>query len=81
MTDFSPHDQWLVENEHTDYFFVAHDKMKEYLMSKNIPSNKIFATGIPISARFLQTYDKKEILKELNLKEGKKNILFFGGGE
>ncbi len=81
MTDFSPHDQWLVENENTDYFFVAHNKMKEYLISKNIPSTKIFATGIPISSRFLKDYNKKEILEDFNLKENKKNILFFGGGE
>ena len=81
MTDFSPHDQWLIENEHTDYFFVAHNKMKEYLISKNIPSTKIFATGIPISSRFLKDYNKKEILEKFNLKENKKNILFFGGGE
>lgn len=81
MTDFSPHDQWLVENENTDYFFVAHDKMKEYLISKNIPASKVFATGIPISARFLKKYNREEILKEFNLKENKKNILFFGGGE
>ena len=26
MTDFSPHDQWLVGHEFTDFFFVAHDK-------------------------------------------------------
>ena len=55
--------------------------MKEYLISKNIPSTKIFATGIPISSRFLKDYNKKEILENFNLKENKKNILFFGGGE
>lgn len=81
MTDFSPHDQWLVGHENTDYFFVAHDRMKEYLISKNIPSTKIFATGIPISSRFLQNYNRDKILQEFNLKENRKNILFFGGGE
>ena len=50
-------------------------------MSKNIPESKIFATGIPISSRFLKTYNREEILKEFDLKENKKNILFFGGGE
>lgn len=55
--------------------------MKQYLMSKNIPKQKIFATGIPISSRFLKTYNKKEILNDFNLQENKKNILFFGGGE
>ena len=81
MTDFSPHDQWLVGHEHTDYFLVAHNKMKEYLLSKNIPENKVFATGIPISSRFLKEYNKKEILNEFGLEENKINILFFGGGE
>ncbi len=68
-------------HENTDYFFVAHNKMKEYLMSKNIPETKIFATGIPISSRFLKEYNKKDILDEFELQENKKTILFFGGGE
>lgn len=81
MTDFAPHDQWIVENESVNYFFVAHDKMKEYLVTKGIPNKKIFSTGIPISSRFLNTYDRTKILKQLDLKDGKKNILLFGGGE
>ena len=55
--------------------------MKNYLISKNIPESKVFVTGIPISSRFLQKYDKQEILEEFNLKNNKKTILFFGGGE
>lgn len=55
--------------------------MKSYLISKNIPESKVFVTGIPISSRFLKSYNKKEILKEFNLEENKKNILFFAGGE
>ena len=81
MTDFSPHDQWLVGNEHTDYFFVANNKMKDYLLSKNIPQNKVHVSGIPISSRFLKNYDKKELLKKYNLFENKKTVLFFAGGE
>ena len=81
MTDFAPHDQWLVGNDYTDYYFVAHDKMKDYLINKNISTSKIHVTGIPLSSRFLQTYDRKEISKEFNLDENKNNILFFGGGE
>ena len=81
MTDFSPHDQWLVGHEFTDYFFVANDKMKNYLISKGIAENKVFVTGIPISNRFLKTYNKKEILDTYNLSEDKFTVLFFGGGE
>ena len=81
MTDFAPHDQWLVGSDYTDYFFVAHYKMKQYLMSKNIDEEKIFDTGIPISNRFLLDFNSEEILKDLNFEKDKKTILFFGGGE
>lgn len=55
--------------------------MKQYLISKNIPESKVFATGIPISSRFLKEYNKKEIFDEFKLQENKKTVLFFGGGE
>ena len=81
MTDFAPHDQWLVGSDFTDYYFVAHNKMKDYLISKNIDANKIYATGIPISNKFSNNFDKFEILKNFELKPNMQNILFFGGGE
>ena len=79
MTDFAPHDQWLVGHEYTEYFFVAHDKMKNYLISKGIPENKVFDTGIPISVRFTKEYARSEILREFKLKDNKETIIFFGG--
>lgn len=81
MTDFAPHDQWLVGSDFTDFFFVANDKMKNYLVHKGIEKGKVFVTGIPLSDKFLQTYDRKSILTSLNLQDEKPNILFFGGGE
>lgn len=81
LTDFAPHDQWLVGNEFIDYFFVAHDGMKYSLIDSGIPESKIFATGIPVSNRFLKKYDKNEIFNFFELDPTKKVILFFGGGE
>ncbi len=81
MTDFAPHDQWLVGSDFTDYYFVANDKMKDYLIQKDIKNTKIFVTGIPLSNRFLQKHDRKKILDTYHLQDGKRNILFFGGGE
>ena len=80
LTDFKSHDQWLVGNEYTDLFFVSNENMKQELLNKNINQEKIFVTGIPISGKFLNNFNKKEILKELNFSETKKTILFFGGG-
>lgn len=81
MTDFAPHDQWLLYPEYVDYFFVAHSKMKQQLIQKGISVNKIYATGIPLSNRFLKTYNKDDILKEFGLVKEKKIVLFFAGGE
>lgn len=82
MTDFAPHEQWLVGKEQVDYFFVSHEKMRQELINNsNIPENKIFATGIPLSNRFLKHYNKIEIMNSLELNPEKKVILFFGGGE
>ncbi len=79
MTDYAPHDQWLVNSCLIDYFFVAHDGMKQDLIEKGIDDNKIFVTGIPLSNRFLKNYPKKEILDELGFVENKKTVLFFAG--
>lgn len=82
MTDFAPHDQWLVGNEFVDYYFVSNEDMKQSICSnENISEKKVFVTGIPISDKFLQQYNKEEIYKEFNLDPNKKTVLFFGGGE
>lgn len=81
MTDYAPHDQWLVFNEYVDYYFVSHEEMKHKLNEKGIPNEKIFATGIPLSNKFLLKYDKTQILKNFDLSPERKTVLFFGGGE
>ena len=81
MTDYAPHDQWLVLNTYVDYYFVSHDGMKKQLHEKGIANEKIFATGIPLSNKFLLKYDKAKTLELFGLAPDKKTVLFFGGGE
>lgn len=81
ITDHASHDQWLVFHQFIDYFFVSHEDMRQDLISKGLSPEKIFATGIPISKRFLLEYDKNEILQDFALSNDKKTVLFFGGGE
>lgn len=81
LTDYAPHDQWLVFNEYVDYYFVSHEEMKKKLREIGIPKEKIYATGIPLSNKFLLKYDKKQILQNFGLQPNKKTVLFFGGGE
>jgi len=81
MTDYAPHSQWLMYPAYIDYFFVAHDGMKQALLEKGIKENQIKVTGIPLSNRFLAHYDKEKILSEFNLSPKKRTVLFFAGGE
>lgn len=81
LTDYAPHGQWLMYPAYIDYFFVAHDGMKEDLLKRGIKEKQIKVTGIPLSNRFLANYDKEKILSEYNLLPNKRTILFFAGGE
>lgn len=80
MTDFMPHEQWLVRNEFSNFFFVSNFNMKSLLMKEKINKDKIFVTGIPVSPKFQQEFNKAEILKEFGLNSKKQTVLFFGGG-
>lgn len=81
LTDYAPHEQWIVFNEYVDYYFVSHEGLKKQLHEEGIPNYKIYATGIPLSNKFLLKYDKSQILQNFGLSPNKKTILFFGGGE
>ena len=81
MSDFVPHVQWLVGKDYVDYYFVSHEKMRQELINSNVAENTVFATGIPLSNRFLMHFDKDEIMKSMGLNPDKRVILFFGGGE
>ena len=55
--------------------------MKNDMIAEGILDQKIFVTGIPISERFLNTFDKRQIHEEFELSPDKKTVLFFAGGE
>ena len=79
MTDFVSHDQWLIGDTFNDFFFVSNPIMKGVMVKSGVDENKIHVTGIPVSKRFLQDYNKEEICKDFGLVPNKKTILFFGG--
>lgn len=81
MTDYEIHNQWLQESDNIDYYFVAHGGMRESMVNRGVDAFKIFITGIPISNRFLEEFNKIQLLDQFGLEENKKTVLFFGGGE
>ena len=80
LTDFHIHNQWLVNSEYMNYYFVSNESMKKDMCEAGISESKVFVTGIPFSHKFLETYDKSAILEELNFTKEKPIALFFAGG-
>lgn len=82
LTDFAPHEQWLIGNEYNELFFVSHAEMKKQIIQDfKVNEEKIYATGIPLSLKFSQEFNSNEVYSSFNLDKNKKIILFFGGGE
>ena len=81
MTDYHIHPQWLVLYGYTDYFFVSNEEMKNDMIKLGINDERIFVTGIPVSEKFSQTYDREEICNHFALDKNRKTVLFFAGGE
>ena len=81
MTDYSIHNMWLEGKEYIDKFMVATSEMKnDCIREYNVDEQKIVVTGIPISKRFSESFNKQEILEELGLSSAKTTLLFFAGG-
>lgn len=81
LTDYAPHDQWLLGHEYTDAFCVSNENMKEEIIKFGVEPKKVHVTGIPLSSRFFEKFDKNTIYSEFNLDINKPVVLFFGGGE
>ena len=82
LTDFAPHEQWLVGCKYGDFFFVSNDKMRDTLINDfGIHKSKVFSTGIPLSEKFQEKFNKEAVYNSFGLTPEKKVILFFGGGE
>ncbi len=81
LTDFHIHGQWLVFHEYCDYFFVSNNQMKSDMIENGVDQNKIYVSGIPVSDKFQQNFNKEEICKEFDLNPNEQVVLFLQDGE
>ncbi|MFH1846964.1 MAG: glycosyltransferase [Candidatus Omnitrophota bacterium] len=78
ITDYGPHSYWL--SDYVDKFFVGTDSVKIKVAERDIPEDKIDATGIPAGEEFNATYDKQELCARYGADPGKKTIFLMSGG-
>lgn len=80
LTDYASHRFWEMKSEYVNLYFVANEEMRYSLIHSGIDASKIHVTGIPVRPDFLKKYDRKKLLDDLDLEEGKPIFLVFGGG-
>ncbi len=78
VTDYHPHRFWV--HPFVDRYVVACQEAKDVLVNEGVDKQKIKILGIPISVKFLTTYPKEEISKELNFTSELNSVLIMGGG-
>lgn len=81
LTDFHIHGQWLIFHEYCDNFFVSNEQMKQDMIEYGVDENKIHVTGIPVSDRFKDNFDRTSICEQFELNPDNETVLFFAGGE
>lgn len=67
VTDFGAHRTWL--HPATDIYFVACKEVREDLVVRGIPWDRIMVSGIPIHERFSQEVHRAQCRKELGLSD------------
>ena len=76
VTDFTIHPYWQKTN--LDAYVVASELLGYQCLKKNIPEEKIYPLGIPISEKFSVSGDKDKAREILGI-ENKNTILFMTG--
>lgn len=60
-------------------FFIAAEPLRDIHLAAGISNDRIVASGIPIGSDFLNTLDKREARRRLDLPEEGKVVLLFSG--
>ena len=78
VTDYHPNRFWV--HPFVDRYIVACQEAKEVLISEGIKEERIKILGIPISLKFLSTYPRDQICKELGFHQNLNTVLIMSGG-
>jgi len=65
ITDFGVHRAWL--HPATDFYFVACKEVREDLVARGVPWDRVVVSGIPVAEKFSLEFDRAALRRELGL--------------
>jgi processive 1,2-diacylglycerol beta-glucosyltransferase len=78
VTDFEAHALWIETS--IDLYCVAATETGASLVARGVPAERIFASGIPIAAKFRQPLNTRALRKEQGIRDDLPTLLVLGGG-
>ncbi len=78
VTDYLPHTFWI--EKETDRYCVGSEDTKRDLEKRDVPSEKILVTGIPIEAKFSSAPPRDAVRKSMELNPALFTVLLTSGG-
>ena len=78
VTDFVVHPFWIHKN--IDRYAVATVAMRQALMARGVPAERIKVTGIPIDRHFAQLQSKADARRSIGIDPDRTTLLLMGGG-
>ncbi|MBU2702026.1 2-amino-4-hydroxy-6-hydroxymethyldihydropteridine diphosphokinase [Sporomusaceae bacterium BoRhaA] len=79
VTDFVVHRFWIYSE--VTHYFVALEKLKQYLVDHAIQTEQISVTGIPIDLSFENPMDRNILQQKIKLNPAVFTVLIMGGGQ
>ena len=79
LTDYSPHSYWL--HDCVDSYIVPAPEVKQRLLQRGIPDQRLNVIGIPIDSKFRYQGNREKIFYKLGLDSHLPVILIMGGGQ
>lgn len=77
FTDFAAHPQWIYP--HVDRFFAPAETIRDDLVARGVPAERVVTSGIPIDAAFATPADRVGCRRELGLAADVPVVLAMGG--
>ena len=77
ITDYDAHGTWI--SPETNMYLVSTPEVKNKLLLKGVPQERIQVTGIPVHPSFLTRHDRNAVLRKYGLKN-MPTVLVMGGG-
>ena len=79
VTDFAVHAFWMHRN--IDGYVVASDAVRDAMIARGIPAERVEAAGIPVRSEFVRGNETRDALRErLDLPRDRRVVLMMGGG-